>query len=221
MARIELNKRTPFKESAVNLALLAYILDKAAPFLGKTKIIKTAFRIELALRESDLIGPTFRFYRYKHGPFSVELLDAYDALRFNGFAKNFALTDRGKRLARFAESLKKHRDNQPVFEIMDEVLQQCRNTHGWAMADDLYKVPIRPEHQHRRLLLKDIEEKVDLVAPKGMPNIRLPEATARAITDELQITDEDIKRTEQEWPAIEARALSRLHAAINAGQPEE
>ncbi len=221
MVWINVKRPTPSKESAVNLAFLAYILDKAAPFYGKTKIVKTAFRVELALRDQGMIGPTFRFYRYKKGPFSVELLNAYDTLWSRGFAKNFALTERGKRLSKFMETLKRIPHNRSVFNVMDAALERCRIQHGSRMMDDLYEIRVRPEDGKDKVVLKDIPMNTDIVAPKGDPTVNIPSNVLRAIVDELEITDEEVQRAEKDWPNIEARALGRLHAAISATQPKE
>lgn len=174
MVWINVKRPTPSKESAVNLAFLAYILDKAAPFYGKTKIVKTAFRVELALRDQGMIGPTFRFYRYKKGPFSVELLNAYDTLWSRGFAKNFALTERGKRLSKFMETLKRIPHNRSVFNVMDAALERCRIQHGSRMMDDLYEIRVRPEDGKDKVVLKDIPMNTDIVAPKGDPTVNIP-----------------------------------------------
>lgn len=203
------------REHAIDLALVAYILENAAPFFGKTKLQKTTFLVELNLRERGLTGPRFCFYRYKKGPFSKTLLEAHEALMARGLVRQYTLTDRGVRLVRFVDMLKQEPDNRAFFEIADSILADCQKQHGAQLMDDLYELHVRPEGSSDKMGLKDIPMGTDIVVPRGEPSLKIPAEIFQAIVDELEITDEEVKQAEKEWPEIEARALRRLQAAIS------
>jgi uncharacterized protein YwgA len=219
--RYEVKRPVQPKESPIDLALLAYILENAAPFFGKTKLQKTTFLVELNLRDRELIGPRFRFYRYKNGPFSKELLQAYETLWAHGLARGYSLTDRGSRLVRFINLLKQEPDNRAFFEVIDPVLKRCQKQHGAQLMEDLCELRVRPEGSTDKIVLKDIQMGTDIIVPKGEPSLNISTEMLQAIVDELEITDEEIARAERDWPKTEVRALNRLQAAISDDQLEE
>src|SRR5260221_7256254 len=113
----------------IDRALLAYILKGAAPVLGNTKAQKTCFWVELRLRAKHLVGPHFRFYRYKYGAYSEELRRAHEGLLLSGHLhKNNRLTDRGEILVEFVEELRK--PNRAAFNTIDRAISDCQSDHG-------------------------------------------------------------------------------------------
>jgi len=217
MTWVEVKRPIDVEDRALDLALLAYILKHSAPFYGRTKLQKTTFLVELGLREHHLIGPRFRFYRHDHGPFSKDLLDAYELLEHRGIAAHDApgLTRRGKLLADFVEALKDEPGNRVVFEQIDPILEKCRPLNGSELKERLYETPVRPERGSAKMKVRDIPPGTDIVAPKGAHSLKVPDDLKRLILEELELTDEQIEQAEKDWPQTERRVLNRLRDAIS------
>ena len=173
--------------------------------------------VELGLRERHLIGPRFRFYRHDHGPFSKDLLDAYEWLERCGFATHDApgLTKRGKLLAEFVEALKEEPDNREVFEQIDPILEKCRPLNGSELKERLYEIDVRPERGSAKVKVRDIPAGTDIVAPAGAHTLKVPADLKRLILEELELTDDQIEQAERDWSRTEKRALNRLRDAIS------
>jgi uncharacterized protein YwgA len=132
-------------QNSVDRALLAYILRGAAPVLGNTKTQKTCFLVELRLNAKGLVGPHFRFHRYKFGAYSDELRKAHDELIARGhLLKNNHLTDRGEILVELVEELKNVKANRQAFNVIDHALGECQSDHGEALKTKFYDLEIQP-----------------------------------------------------------------------------
>ena len=94
-------------------------------------------------------------------------------------------------------------------------------TSGAQLMDDLYETRVQPEGSIDKIILRDIPMGTDIIVPKGDLSLKIPAEMVQAIIDELEITDQEMKRGERDWPETEARALSRLQAAISDDRLEE
>jgi hypothetical protein len=192
--------------------LLAYILKGAAPVLGNTKAQKTCFWVELRLRAKNLVGPHFRFYRYKYGAYSDDLRRAYDTLVLSGHLhKNNRLTDRGEILVEFVEELRK--PNRAIFNTIDRAIDECRSDHGEALKTKFYELEIRPEDWDHAAKIRVIPERTDLIRPKGRELI-VPDPIRSLIADELKLSDSDLKRAHDTWPQWGRRGIEALERLI-------
>ena len=193
------------KESAVDLALLAYILKGAAPFYGRIKLQKTTFLTELRLRERGLTGPRFRFYRYNNGPFSKDLLLAYELLHAQGLALHRdspGLTERGQMLADFAQMLRDESDNRELFDEIDPVLKHCKKRNGAELMHEVYGLVVRPEDSTESLKVRDIPSRADIIVPTGSPTLHVPEDLLALIIEALEVTDEQLAEGRRQMPEI-------------------
>jgi uncharacterized protein YwgA len=201
-------------QDSVDRALLAYILKGAAPVLGNTKAQKTCFWVELRLRAKRLVGPHFRFYRYKYGAYSDELRLAHEALVLSGHLhKNNKLTDRGEILVEFVEELRKH--NRAAFNTIDRAISECQSDHGEALKTKFYELEIRPEDWDHPVKIRVVPEHTDLIRPKGRELI-VPDAIRSLITDELKLSDTDLKRAHDTWPQWGRKGIEALERLIAA-----
>jgi uncharacterized protein YwgA len=201
--RYEVKRPTDPRESAIDLALLAYILKGAAPFQGRTKLQKTTFLTELRLREHDLIGPRFRFYRYDNGPFSKNLLNAYDVLHAQGLTTHrdeLGLTERGQVLADLVQMLKDEPDNREFFSEVDTVLETCRRRTGEQLMEEVYDLDVRPEGWTTSMKVRNIPKYTDIIVPIGRPTLCVPKDLLTLIIEELELTDNQIAEADKRLP---------------------
>lgn len=201
MARYELKRPIDPRDRAIDLALLAYILKKAAPFYGRTKLQKTTFLAEHALSEIGLTGPRFTFFRYNNGPFSRQLWDAYDFLHAQGFARQAdqpALTDRGVVLVDYVAELRDE-TNRKFFTRLDSTLEDCRHRKGAQLMRAVYQLELPVDHQ--MIKVEDIPIGVDLIVPQGEPSLRVPSDLRRLLIEELELTDDRLVTARAEAPA--------------------
>jgi uncharacterized protein YwgA len=204
MAFYEIKRPIEANERALDLALLAYILNGAAPFYGRLKLQKTTFLVEHNLREHNLTGPRFRFYRYDHGPFSKDLLDAYELLQSRGLAPRYGigLTKRGTVLAEFVEAMKEVPQNRKPFDEIDAVLRKCRDRNGTDLKEQLYEMIVRPEHESKGMKIRDISAGTDLVAPTSEASLEVPEDLLRLIQEELELDEKKLDKAREQVPQI-------------------
>lgn len=215
MAKYSLDALEP-KVDPLDLGLLTYILKNASPLYGRTKIQKTVFLSEVRLKEHELVGPHFRFFRYNNGPFSRELLDACDVLSARGFMYRqlLSVTPRGDLLASFINELKKEPKNHDFFRILDRVLNECRPQSGERLMETVYSLEIQPEGKSYTAKIRDIPIGVDLIVPRGRDSLYIPDDIGWMIQEELKLTDKEIQQVRNDWPDWGRAPVRRLRNAI-------
>ena len=199
---------------AIDLGLLAYILEGAAPFYGRTKLQKATFLSELNLRENKLIGPHFKFYRWNNGPFSHELLSAYEFLAHRGFAyypDQPALTRRGHELAALFAELRKLHENRKFFELLDATLEYCKRRTGEQLMKIVYEMEVRPESTGEKIKVEDMPQRLVIIKPPSVSSLKMTHDFEKLILQELEVTEEGIRKAEkEEVPNLVEAFLRRL-----------
>jgi hypothetical protein len=206
-------------DKAVDSLLLTYELKKAVPFLGRTKVQKTTFLIELKLREQHLIGPHFRFFRYTNGPFSREVWDTFDDLANRGFVQksNFDVTERGQFLLDLiVPPLREIPANEPVFAYMDGVLDDCKGKYGATLMRHIYDLEVAPDElPGERMKIADIPMFVDIIRPES-GGLEIPQELASLLLEELTVTQEELSASRKRLPDIHDSAMRRLVSVLDA-----
>lgn len=215
--------RFPMSQSPdpLNTALLLYMLDRAAPVYGNTKLQKTPFFVELSLDREGLAGPTFRYKRYYRGPYSQEVWDTADFLVERGFMHSIEYggpTERGLLLLDLVEMLRP--GNEETFGIMDQTLKYCRARTGKQLMDSAYEIELTPVGMSPDSIkkLRDVQQQVLLLAPLES-TLEIPSDLLAIITSELARTSESIKKAKARFPESEQEGLRRLLDAIPEGLP--
>jgi hypothetical protein len=201
--------------------LLLYLLEKAAPILGRTKVQKTVFLAENALREQGLVGPHFRFFRYFNGPFSRQLLDTFDELAERGLVTKttFQPTRNGRAILELAiPNLR--RENPQIFKVLDEQAKWCRGKHGSTLMEHTYRLVIRPaDRPDTPMKVLDMPSGLDIIdPPSGGMTIRDRDAFT-VLKEQLAITPEELQEARRKLPELEKRAFNELSAALNEDRP--
>jgi hypothetical protein len=207
-------------DKALDAALLLYVVQGAAPLYGRTKLQKTIFLVEFRLKESDRVGPHFRFIRYVNGPFSGQLWNLFDKLAEAGFVSKttFELTERGRFLVDLVmPELHRHPRNRVALKIMDDVIAWCRPRHGAGLIKYVYQLEVVPDEMPgERMKVEHVPFGLEIIHPPpgGLelsPDIQL------LLKEELELTDEELKRAKRRLPEIERRAIRNLSEALSAG----
>lgn len=211
-------KAQAYISDPINTALLVYMLDKAAPIYGRTKVQKVAFHVELDLAKSGKIATTFHFKRWKNGPYSQEVWDTLDRLRRAGFLhSNFELTERGRFLKKLVERLRN--DNIDTFAQMDETIDRCQPSTGEELMRSTYNVELEPIGMPTNLMrLEDVPRGVRLIEP-GPSTLRIADSVADLIATELDTPKAELEAAEEESDEIIRQASKRLADAIPSGRP--
>jgi hypothetical protein len=206
-------------DKATDAALLLYIVKGAAPIYGRTKLQKTTFLVELRLKESDRVGPHFRFIRYVNGPFSGQLWNLFDELAEAGFVSKstFELTDRGRFLIDLVmPELHRHPKNRAALKIMDDVIAWCRPRNGAGLIKYVYQLEVVPDEMPgERMKVEDVPFGSEILHPP-LGGLELAPDVQLLIKEELELTDEDLKRAGRRLPEIERRAIKNLSEALSA-----
>jgi hypothetical protein len=203
---------------ALDLGLLTYMLDRAAPVYGRTKLQKTIFLSELKLRERDLVGPHFVFIRWDKGPFSQDLWTAYDLLARKGFAYSatYSLTKRGRELSELVAELKRADENREFFKILDATLKYCRPKSGEQLIELVYDMEVTPESSFMKMKIRDIPREEVIIAPPDRTSLVIAHDLEKLILEEIEISEDDIQRAlKDDVPEMERALVER---AMNAGQ---
>jgi hypothetical protein len=206
-------------DKGLDAALLLYIVKGAAPIYGRTKLQKTTFLVELRLKESDRVGPHFRFIRYVNGPFSGQLWNLFDELAEAGFVSKttFELTDRGRFLIDLViPELHRHPKNRAALKIMDDVIGWCRPRHGAGLIKYVYQLEVVPDEMPgERMKVEDVPFGSEIIHPPP-GGLKLSPDTQLLLKEELELTDKDLKRAERRLPEIERQAIRNLSEALSA-----
>lgn len=208
-------------DDPLNQAFLLYMLDRAAPIHGRTKLQKTPFFVELALCRQNLAGPTFHYKRYKGGPYCQEVWNTADLLVSKGFlhyTEYGGPTERGLFLLDLVEMLRS--GNEDAFGVMDEALKYCRGRSGKQLMDAAYEVELEPVGMApgTRIKVRDVPQEVILLAPSEV-TLQVPSDLQKIIEAELATTPAEIEEAKARFPEYEREGLERLIRAIPEGPP--
>lgn len=203
-------------QRAIDLALLTYIMERGKTYYGRIKLQKTTFLAELKLRDNDLVGTHFRFYRWNKGPFSKELWSAVDLLSAKGFVHKGApsLTRRGQELMEFVLELKRASENRKFFAVLDEALSFCGPKNGGDLMDAVYDMQVWVENSNTETKIRDILVGTDILVPPNTVSLEIAHDLERLLLEELEISETDIKAaTERAMPQMEKQLVT---CAMNA-----
>ncbi len=207
---------------SIDAALLAYMLDGAAPIYGRLKVQKTPFFVEYRLDQEDMVGPCFPYVRYQNGPFSQSVWNALDDLVAKGFIfdGSYGITDRGLVLVDLVADLAALPENRAAFELIDTTLRYCRPKTGnqlMAAAYDLEIAPLsRPTEKHKIL---ELTEGVPLLKP-GHRTLTIPEHIESLIEAELRVTPAEMVDVASRVEEIDRSVAESLIEAVTASRQE-
>ena len=204
------------RTDAIDAALLAYMLDGAAPIYGRTKIQKTPFFVEFRLDEIGATASRFPYKRWDRGPFSPEVWNALDLLVDRRFLRDgdFGLTERGLVLVDLIYEIAKLNADQ--FSAIKETLRYCKTKTGRQLMDAAYEVEVESAGRSgERCKIRDLRKGVRILDP-GDRTIVVPDDLAGLIESEISVKRDELEAAEKEANAINREAADRLFDALNA-----
>jgi hypothetical protein len=104
-----------------------------------------------------------------------------------------------------------------ALKIMDDVIAWCRPRHGAGLIKYVYQLEVVPDEMPgERMKVEHVPFGLEIIHPPpgGLelsPDIQL------LLKEELELTDEDLKRARRRLPEIERRAIRNLSEALSAG----
>jgi len=160
-------------QSAWNKIALLEVLEAAhnsgRKLVDNVAIQKLTFLAELQGRKVDLKSAYYRFFRFKHGPFSKELLNDVTYLERYGFIdpENRELLDRGRYLIGYVQTeIEASELASQTLGIINEIAENWKDFKGWSIVDKVYelKVPVDGMGQ-QKMLVADIPLNTDILVP--------------------------------------------------------
>lgn len=154
------------------IALLA-VLDAAHRFnpapVTNVAIQKLLFLTELEGRKENVKAAYYRFYRFKHGPFSTELSWNIAEFETGGFidSESGELLDRGKYLLDYVSpELNKSDLAGTVAGVIDRVSERWKTYRGWSIVKEVYKLQVPVDGLGGQVVMvEDIPQKIDILVP--------------------------------------------------------
>ena len=159
-------------DTAKDILLLLWYLDQLQP-KGKTQFQKVMFFAERELVEAGICFPTFKYFRYHHGPFSKELEVALSQLRQRKYAradeKSAKLTNDGETLAEeLTSQIPETPTNQKILGTIGDWIEKLRGKNFRELETLAYNTEIRPLDAlpwEEDKTLRDVEQNRDLLDP--------------------------------------------------------
>jgi hypothetical protein len=210
-------------QSVWNKIALLEVLDadfqsgrKSASNVG---IQKLTFLTELVGRSKDIKAAYYRFYRFKHGPLSKELLNDVSYLeRFNFIdSESRELLDRGKYLLDYVKpEIDASGLATEVVAIARSVAEEWKYYRGWDIVNKVYELSVPVDGMGRqRVRVSDIPIGTDILVPEWSHERDVQPFSADTIDDiqsELSIPWSDLDPDSEEVWRLASASLS---AAFN------
>lgn len=214
------------KQKISQSLLLLKILQEDGNILGNLKLQKQVFLNELKLIESNTGGLYYKYYRYKLGPFSTDLLTDFTVLVNKGFVHKttYRLTRRGQYLIDFVEgSIRNYRHNEKIFGLIKHTTEKYRKYTGIQLMKLIYNLEVEPEDMPgKKVKIEDIPTFTDILLPECRSfkhELKIPAHILSDIKEELAM-DRDTWDCLEETHANAIRKATRsLSEAVSSDPP--
>jgi len=179
---------------------------------GNLKFQKLFFLTEWKLMESDIKALNFKFFRYRHGPFSKELLCDYSELKEKKYLSSlFNLSEKAIDLLDYVlESIKDIGNNFKIIDNINETCSMYSKYSGLALTKKVYNMEIAPyDLPHKKMKIKDIPPFFDILVPenfKAGTKLEIPEFLMKDIEQEFK----GVELTRREEQKLMEESKSRL-----------
>jgi hypothetical protein len=204
------------------IALLA-ICELAREFnpapITNVVIQKLGFLTEVEGRRSGVKTAYYRFFRYKHGPFSNalswDIAESEQGLFID--SESGELLDRGRYLLKYVKPDLDACDLwADVYSIFRRTSEKWRAYRGWSIVDEVYRLSV-PVDQFRgqMMLVKEIPLKTDILVPEWSSEKEFSPFSADLVQDleeELRIPPSSLDPNSEEFKASVTAAYQRALA---------
>jgi len=194
-----------------------YVLDRAGYVHGNPKLQKIGFFSQLALLVSNLRWPSFRFYRWKHGPFSLEYQAAFQELRRRGFVLPAAhgCSEHGEFVLGVAiPALRAIPENEAIFRVTDAALAKCRRKNGEQLRTESYGVQWVLGSDRKTAMMADLPHGTNLIVPSDeQAALSVPKWVQDFVAEALTTSGSAYEEAKRRLPEFELDALANLREA--------
>jgi hypothetical protein len=182
-------------------------------------IQKVAFLTELEGRRQGIKTGYYRFFKYKHGPFSNALSWDIADLEKGRFidSESGELLDRGRYLLDYVRS---ELDSSPltndVMRVIHKISESWKSRRGWDIVDAIYQLRVPVDAlQGQNMFVRDIPLKTDILIPEWSPAQDYSPFSARVVEDieeELNISPSALDPSSEEFSSSVTDAYHRALA---------
>lgn len=134
-------------------------------------IQKHLFLTELAGRKAGIKTAYFRFFRYKHGPFSNELSWTIAQFEKCGLidSEDGELLDKGRALLNYVDSeINSSWAATEAMAIIEGTANEWKAYRGWAIVEPVYELTVPVDQlAGETMKVRDIPQKVDILIPES------------------------------------------------------
>lgn len=178
--------------------LLLYLISlakKINDIEGNLKLQKLVFLTEWKLMDSDIKAFHFKFFRYRLGPFSKELLCDYNNLKEEKYLKSFFnLTEKAVNFLEYAlESIKNLGNNSKIIDKINEICTIYSKYTGIVLTNKVYNMEIEPyDLPGQKMKIKDIPTFFDILVPENFEaknKLEIPDFLLEDIKQEFENTE--------------------------------
>lgn len=163
--------RTPEEKLTDNALLLALMgqvsVTPDCPYVGdRLKVMKLAFLAAHRMFAARDKGLNFTFYRWKFGPVSNHVYEAWEVLTSASLLteeEEFSLTRRGSTLAQaFWADVLSLPVNAPFANVIGDVAHKFGSWNHDDLMNEVYAMKVKPVRSTRQLLIRDVPERIHL-----------------------------------------------------------
>jgi uncharacterized protein YwgA len=218
--------RTPI-EVLQDKLLLLYLVSSVKKYgfmEGNLKLQKIVFLSEWQLMSNDIKALHFKYFRYRYGPFSKELLCDNQDLQTDGYLTHqFNLTEKAIDLLDYAiEPIMRYGANLEIFNKIDNICATYSKITGLRLTDKVYRMEIVPYDMPGKMIkIRDIPAFIDILVPENFGSRYVLEVPAALMADiEEEFSGKELTQ-EEERAAIDrsTERLAELIAETKSGIP--
>ena len=207
--------------------LLLYLVSSAKKYgfmEGNLKLQKLVFLSEWQLMSANLKALHFKYFRYRYGPFSKELLCDNEELKAGGYLTyQFNLTEKALDFLDYAiEPIVRHGGNAEIFDKINSTCAVYSKITGVRLIERVYRMEIIPYDMPGRVIkIRDIPAFIDILVPENFASRYALEVPAALMADiEEEFSGKELTQ-EEERAAIDrsTERLAELIAETKSGMP--
>jgi hypothetical protein len=190
----------------------AHRVNKSA--VTNVVIQKSVFLTELNGRSKDLKAAYYRFFRYKHGPFSTSL--SWDIAEFEKGdfidSESGELLDRARYLLDYVlPEIEPNEVFKTVRDVIIRTAEQWKAYRGWEIVSKVYELKVPVDSLNgQQMRVSDIPMKTDILIPERSEARELqplPEDLLDDIYSELNIRSDHLDPSSEELRVAGATSL--------------
>ncbi len=210
-----MRKNREIIQDKIMMLYLVAIAKERHQIEGNLKFQKLFFLTEWELMESNIKAFNFKFFRYRFGPFSKELLCDYcDLKKAKYISSLFNLSEKANDLLDYVvESMKDVGNNSEIIDLMTDICNTYAKHAGEVLKRKVYNMEIKPyDFPNKKMKIKEIPTFFDILVPENFrseKNLEFPDFLIQDLEEEFE-GNELTKKEEQKLMEESKNRLTEL-----------